>query len=124
MRTSEQPWLALPACGLALAACSAGEAQPQAEPGAVRIDCALGEGSGFGPDCLVEKVAGERGPEFIVRHPDGGFRRLRIADDRSGMIALDGADDAVNERVGQPPVLQVTVGRDRYRIPADLDVSG
>jgi hypothetical protein len=105
---------------LALAGCG-GATQPQAQPDSKRIECALGDGSLFGPDCLVEKVAGEQGPEFVVRHPDGGFRRLRIADDRSGMVAIDGADTAVNERVGTPPVLQVTVGPDRYRFPADLD---
>ncbi len=97
------------------------ETQPQAAEGATRIDCALGEGSEFGPDCLVEKVAGEQASEFVVRHPDGAFRRFRIAADRSGMTAVDGADEAVNERAGDPPVLQVTVGADRYRFPADLD---
>lgn len=104
---------------LALAAC--GASQPQAADGAARIECALGEGSRFAPDCLVEKVAGEQGTEFVVRHPDGGFRRLRIADDRSGMLAIDGADTAVNELVGDPQVLKVTIGGDRYRFPADLD---
>jgi hypothetical protein len=106
---------------LLLAGCSRGEAQPQAEPGATRIECALGEGSLFGPDCLVEKVAGEQGPEFVVRHPNGGFRRFRIAENRAGMVAVDGADEAVNELVGDPKVLQVTVGADRYRFPADID---
>ena len=105
---------------LALAGCG-GATQPQAAPGSKRIECAIGEGSLFGPDCLVEKVAGEQGREFVVRHPDGGFRRMRIADDRSGMVAIDGADTAVNERVGSPSVLQVTGGADRYRFPADLD---
>ncbi|WP_162935605.1 hypothetical protein [Tsuneonella amylolytica] len=109
------------AFSLALTACSGGEEQPQAAPGASRIECALGEGSDFGPDCLVEKVAGEQGPEFVVRHPGGQFRRFRIAENRSGMVAIDGADEAANELVGEPPVLQVTVGTDRYRFPADLD---
>lgn len=103
------------------AACSDAPAQPQAAPGANRIECALGQGSRFGADCLVEKVAGEQGAEFVVRHPDGGFRRFRIAEDRSGMVAIDGADAARNELVGEPRVLQVTVAADRYRFPADLD---
>ncbi|WP_095010952.1 hypothetical protein [Tsuneonella mangrovi] len=104
-----------------LAACNRGDPQPQAEPGAKRIECALGPGSTFSPACLVEKTEGEQGPEFVVRHPDGSFRRLRIAPDRSGMMAISGAADAVNELVGNPKVLQVTVGDDRYRFPADLD---
>jgi len=104
-----------------LVACNRGEAQPQASAGATRIDCAQGEGSQFGPDCLVEKVAGEQGSEFVVRHPDGAFRRFRIAQDRQSMIAIDGADDAVNSVYGDPPVREVAVGPDRYRFPADLD---
>lgn len=106
---------------LALAACSGGEGQPQAGPDATRIACALGEGSQFAEDCLVERLAGEEGAEFVVRHPDGKFRRLKIAANRGGMVAIDGADEAVNALVGEPPVLEVTVGADRYRFPADLD---
>jgi hypothetical protein len=105
---------------LVLAGCG-GAAQSQAAPGAMRIECALGDGSQFGRDCLVEKVTGEQGREFVVRHPGGGFRRFRIAEDRSGMVAIDGADVALNEMVGEPKVLQVTIGADRYRFPADLD---
>ena len=115
MRLAALSFLALAACG--------GAAQSQAQPGAARVECALGEGSDFGPDCLVEKVAGEQGAEFVVRHPDGGFRRFRIAEDRSGMIALDGADTASNQLVGELKVLQVTVGADRYRFPANLDAA-
>jgi hypothetical protein len=106
---------------LALVACNRGEAQPQANEGAQRIECAQGEGSQFGRDCLVEKVAGEEGSEFVVRHANGAFRRFRTAQDRSGMIAIDGADEAVNSVSGDPPVQEVTVGHDRYRFPADLD---
>ena len=106
---------------LVLVACNRGEAQPQASEGAIRIDCAQGEGSQFGPDCLVEKVAGEQGPEFVVRHPNGAFRRFRIAQDRQTMIAIDGADEAVNSVEGDPPVREVRVGPDRYRFPADID---
>ncbi|MGN3973108.1 hypothetical protein [Tsuneonella sp. SYSU-LHT278] len=107
---------------LLVAACG-GETQPQAAEGATRIECALGEGGNMGPDCLVERVAGEEGGEFVVRHPDGKFRRFRIAPDRRGMIAVDGADDAVNAIAGDPPVLEVTVGADRYRFPADIDAT-
>lgn len=104
-----------------LGACGGGVTQPQATKNATAIECALGESSQFGLDCLVEKVAGEGGPEFVVRHPDGKFRRLRIAGDRAGMVAIDGADEAINELVGEPKVLQVTIGADRYRFPANLD---
>ncbi|GGD93476.1 hypothetical protein GCM10011515_11590 [Tsuneonella deserti] len=113
-------WLVLPVA-LYLASCSSGEAQPQAGEDARRIECAQGEGSRFAPDCLVERVSGEEGPEFVVRHPGGAFRRFRIAKDRKGMIAIDGADEAVSALSGEPPVMEVAVGVDRYRFPADLD---
>ncbi len=106
---------------LALVACTQGEAQPQASEGARRIECAQGEGSAFGADCLVETIAGEQGSEFVVRHPNGAFRRFRIADDRMSMIVIDGADEAVNTMSGDPPMMEVSVGDDRYRFPADLD---
>ena len=111
-------------CISSLAACGQSGAQPQATEGATRVECALGEGGQYAHDCFVEKVAGEEGPEFVVRHPDGGFRRLRIAPDRRGMIAVDGADEAMNERVGRDGELEVTVGPDRYRFPANLDAGG
>ncbi len=57
----------------------------------------------------------------MVRHPDGAFRRFRIAQDRTSMVAIDGADDAVSTLVGDPPVMEVAVGPDRYRFPADID---
>ena len=114
-----QRWPAVPL--LALVACSQGEAQPQANDGAQRIECAQGEGGQFGLDCLVERVAGEEGPEFVVRHPNGAFRRFRIALDRKSMIAIDGADEAVSSLRGDPPMMEVAVGPDRYRFPADLD---
>ena len=114
---------AWPALALvALVACNRGEAQPQASEGAQRIECAQGEGAEFGPDCLVEEVAGEEGPEFVVRHPNGAFRRFRIAPDRQTMIAIDGADEAANTVSGDPPVREVRVGPDRYRFPATIDV--
>ena len=37
------------------------------------------------------------------------------------MVAIDGADEARNRLVGDPPLLEVTVGADRYRFPANLD---
>ena len=115
--------LAAALCLSALAACGRGEEQPQAAEGATRIDCAIGGKTDFAPVCLVEKVAGEQGAEYVVRHPDGGFRRLRIAENRAGMVAIDGAEDARNELVGKPPVLQVMVGKDLYRFPANLDAT-
>jgi hypothetical protein len=100
---------------LALASCG-NAAQPAA--GGTAIACALGEGSTFADDCTLERVAGMK-DEFIVRHPDGGFRRLALRN--AHVETLDGADEAVSRYTGDPPVLEVIIANDRYRLPADFD---
>lgn len=101
---------------LACAGCSAGGEQPQAEAGAQRIDCALGEGAQFAADCLVERSDVEDTSIVTVRHPDGGFRRFEQVGDGRGLIIIDGADEATLDYAGD--VLEVTVAGDRYRFPA------
>lgn len=102
---------------LALAGCSpAAPEQPQAEPGAERIACALGEGSQFGPDCLVERITANGQEQLIVRHPDGGFRRFLQTADGRGLVELDGADPVKRTLAGD--MLEISVGHDRYRFRA------
>lgn len=101
---------------LACAGCSAGADQPQAAPGAERIDCALGDAADFAPDCLVERSTVETARILTVRHPDGGFRRFEQVDDGRGLIVVDGADRAKLNLSGN--VLEVIVAQDRYRFPA------
>lgn len=101
---------------LAASACSAGAEQPQADVGAQRIECALGEGANFAADCLVERSASGDTRVVTVRHPDGGYRRFEQVDDGRGLVAADGADEAVvNLSDG---VLEIAVAQDRYRFPA------
>ena len=101
---------------LALAACAVGEEQPQAAGDAQRIDCALGAGTAFAPDCLVEITEEDGQRVLVVREPDGGFRRFVQSDDGSGLTVADGADEAMQRLDGD--TLEVTVGNDRYRFPA------
>ncbi|MBD3728564.1 MAG: hypothetical protein IE933_02545 [Sphingomonadales bacterium] len=98
-------------------ACSGGgEAQPQADAGAVTIDCAIGPGGTFGPDCKVEQVQEGDAQLLVVRHPDGSFRRFVLLADGRGLAVADGADEAaLDYRNG---MLEVTVAGDRYRFPA------
>ena len=103
---------------LGLAACSPDVDQPQAEEGADMIECALGEGSEFGPDCLVERAEVEGERQLIVRHPDGGFRRFAQLEDGRGLVELDGADEM--ERELQGDTLVISVGSDRYRFVANV----
>lgn len=107
--------VALLAC-TALAACSAGAGQPQAEQGAERIECAIGQGGEFGPDCLVEQAESDGAQLLVVRHPDGGFRRFEKLGDGRGLRAMDGSDEARLKFAGG--ILEVTVGGDAYRFPA------
>lgn len=102
---------------LSLGACS-GDApvQAQADEGAQRIDCAIGPGAEFGPDCLVERVQIEGATVLTVRHPDGGFRRFEQLADGLGLAIYDGADGAELTLAGD--VLEVRVAGDRYRFPA------
>lgn len=104
---------------LAATGCSADAEQPVAEPGAERIECALGEGAQMAADCFVERsvMAGAR--VLTVRHPGGGFRRFEQVDDGRGLIVADGADDAKLNFTDD--VLEVTVANDRYRFPAALN---
>ena len=105
---------------LALAAC-----KPAAEPVAgggetevansKAIPCALGGVDVFA-DCTVEDTGAKDMPLWIVRHPDGGFRRFRIIDGGTRIAAADGADEVETERMGAE--LEVRVGKDRYRFPA------
>lgn len=104
---------------LAIAGCSADAEQPQAEPGAERIECALGEGAEFAADCLIERSAVEGARILTVRHPDGGMRRFEQVEDGRGLIVADGADEAKLDFADE--VLEVTVASDRYRFPATPD---
>jgi len=98
-----------------LAACSPAE---DALKGRV-IDCAATGSTKFLPDCFVEDSrVGER--RFLtVRNKNGAFRRFEMVDDGRGVIAADGADDAVAKWSAEG-VLEVAVGTDRYRFPARM----
>jgi hypothetical protein len=88
---------------LALASCSGGG------PG---IECAIGGGE-FERGCAIERT-GEQ--SLTLRHPDGGFRRLRV--ENGNPVAADGAEPArVTSAAGG--VVEISIGSDRYRIPAE-----
>ena len=102
---------------LVASACSQGEeVQAQAEQGAETIDCAIGPGSEFGPDCLVERTTDGDAQVLVVRHANGGFRRFEQLPDGAGLAAFDGAD--VVKQTLDGDTLVVEVGDDRYRFPA------
>lgn len=89
---------------------------PQAKEDAERIECALGPGSTYGPDCLVEQAEGDGSSYLIVRHPDGSFRRFERKEDGTGLVTADGAFDAEISYSDGKAV--VKVADDRYIFPA------
>ena len=50
----------------------------------------------------------------MIHHPDGGFRRLALAEG-GGLIAADGADEAMVAVTDG--IAEVTLAGSRYRLP-------
>jgi glucose/arabinose dehydrogenase len=114
---------------LALAACGDAGSQPAskdtaaaaAEDAAKTIPCALGTAAEFKPVCNVEETTADKQLYWIVRHPDGGFRRFQMIDNGTRIATADGADEVAMTRDGGEFI--VSVGADRYRFPAAPDVA-
>jgi hypothetical protein len=101
-----------------LGACSKTETAPppKVAEGPEHVDCALGPGTTFAQDCAIERSKQGETYKMILRHPDGGFRRLEV-DAGNTIVAADGADAA--QIVLNGTIAEVTVGEDRYRIPLE-----
>jgi hypothetical protein len=99
---------------LALLAACGSESPPS--PGD-KVDCAIGEAEALAKDCTLEKVAGTQ--DFVVHHPDGGFRRFTRDPATGGIATFDGAEN-IATAAADGGALQVQVGADRYRIPPDM----
>ncbi|MDT0508234.1 hypothetical protein [Novosphingobium sp. MMS21-SN21R] len=98
-----------------LAACSAAEEAPKGRV----IDCAIAGSAKFLPDCFVEDSRVAKRRFLTVRHKNGAFRRFEMVDDGRGVVAADGADEAAAKWSAEG-VLEVAVGKDRYRFPARM----
>ena len=88
-----------------------------------RIDCALSGAASFATVCTVERNDGTlvvlRHPDGgVLRHPDGGFRRITLASDKS-IDAADGSEAPLGKTLPDGR-FELTLGNDRYRLPADL----
>ncbi|MEJ7934924.1 hypothetical protein WG907_11705 [Sphingobium sp. AN558] len=110
-----------------LTACGSGRAPQNATVQAGRdsladdgkADCAIGQGADWARDCRVERSDTAEGPLLTLRHPDGGFRRLRIVTDGRGLVPADGAEQAGLSIIGDRRI-ELAVGSDRYRLPATI----
>lgn len=115
------PLLLLAACNRApdngdLAEAEARGSREAAEDG--RIECALEGTKLFDRTCTVEEMSGEGGTILVVGRINVGYRRLQITTDGRGVVSADGAEPAKVSIVGDN-VIEVAIGNDRYRLPAN-----
>lgn len=101
---------------LAAGACSQGAEAPPPDPDSL-IECAI-DSTAFARECTVERHVTDGALTLVVRHPDGGFRRFEVLTDGRGVATADGADLA-QVRLADGGI-EVTVGEDRYRLPATV----
>lgn len=83
-----------------------------------RIECALEGAKLFDRTCTVEEMSGEGGAVLVVGRSNVGYRRLQITTDGRGVMSADGAEPAKVSIVGDN-VIEVAIGNDRYRLPAN-----
>ncbi len=115
------PLLLLAACNRApdngeLAEAEARGSREAAENG--RIECALEGTKLFDRTCTVEEMSGEGGTILVVGRGNVGYRRLQITTDGRGLVSADGAEPAKVNIIGNN-MIEVAVGHDRYRLPAN-----
>jgi hypothetical protein len=94
-----------------LTACS----QDAPEEAGELISCAIDGSREFKRWCGLERTVFEGRKGFVVRHPNGAFRRLEVSADGQNLLAADGADQTQSAlKRGR---YEVILGPDRYVIP-------
>lgn len=88
-----------------------------------RIDCAVEGAAAFQRVCTLERGGGPEGTILILRHPSGSFRRLLVTGDGRGVVAADGAEQAIVSITGDK-LIEVSLAGDRYRLPATIKSGG
>jgi hypothetical protein len=88
-----------------------------------RIPCAPGSGTSFDLTCTIDRSQTQDGLILTIRHPDGGFHRLRVATDGRGVVAADGAVEATVSIIDKDAI-EVAIEDARYRLPATIRGTG
>jgi len=109
-------WTAL-ASLCVLAGC--GGAPQEADAGKQKVECALDGAEAFERSCTIEEMDGADGAILVVGRSDVGYRRLRITTDGRGVVSADGSEPAKVAIAGDK-LIEVTIGGDRYRLPASV----
>ena len=86
-----------------------------------RIDCRPAGQAGFTRTCTVERADSAEGRILTIRKADGGFRRLRMTTDGTGVAAADGAEAAQVSLAPDQRIL-VEIGGDSFLLPARIRV--
>jgi hypothetical protein len=85
-----------------------------------RVDCALGGTAAFDRTCTLDRMTSADGTVLVVGRADAGYRRLLLTTDGRGLVAADGAEPA-SVTIVSDGLIEVAVGGDRFRLPADTD---
>lgn len=80
-----------------------------------RIECAIGAGASFAETCTLERAENN---VLIVRHEDGGFRKLTV--NAAGTIDTADGADGIQLMLLPDGRSDIVIGTDRYRLPAAL----
>ena len=86
------------------------------------IACAVGGATNLTKVCTLEHSSKNGALQWIVRHPDGSFRRFNVnpgnVDIDSKITTADGADPVAVELADRGiPCLYATVNGDKYCLP-------
>lgn len=81
--------------------------------------CALDGSKDFTQNCTLERSSVDNRAAFVVRHPDGKFRRLVGSEDGQNLLSADGADQSQSAR--KQDRWEVILGDDRYVVPVKAD---
>ena len=85
-----------------------------------RIECAMGGADMFDRTCTLDRMTSADGVVLVAGRADAGYRRLLLTGDGRGLIAADGVAAASVTIIGDG-VIEVAIGGDRFRLPADTD---
>jgi hypothetical protein len=113
--------LFLASCGSQPAVESNGAAVPALGQVDNRIDCRPAGKTEFTRACAVERADSPEGRILTIRKADGGFRRLRMTNDGTGVAAADGAEPAHVSLAPDQRIL-VEIGGDSFLLPARIRV--